>query len=131
MREEHIHAQFGCVMLILFSRYKILFHLYSIWCNLNFLMQMKIHLIELNWITYHLYYEIIVFMYLSLSTNVQKIGIFIMRSTHFIFPYHLILLPPAKHFPHWQLVLCRAFVECDEIIFSRLFLQEKTFENLP
>ena len=70
-------------------------------------------------------------MYLSLSTNVQKIGIFIMRSTHFIFPYHPILLPRAKHFPHRQLVLCRAFMECDEIIFSCLFLHEKTFENLP
>ena len=87
--------------------------------------------IELKRITYYLYYEIIVFMYLSLSTNVQMIGIFIMRSTHFIFPYHPILLPPAKHFPHRQLVLCRAFMECDEIIFSCLFLQETTFENLP
>ena len=65
------------------------------------------------------------------STNVQITGIFIMRSTHFIFPYHPILLPRAKHFPHRQLVLCRAFMECDEIIFSCLFLQETTFENLP
>ena len=95
-------------MLISLSRYKILFHLYNIGCNFNALIHTKKSSFLCIW---------------DLSTNDQISGIFIIRSTHFIFPYHSILLPPAKHFPHWQLVLCRAFIECDEIIFSCIFLQ--------